>query len=43
MLNTSQRGLLYAVIIDDLYYTLALMYACLVSFGLGLLIGLVIA
>ena len=46
MLDTSvfaQRGLFYTVIIDDLYYVLALVYVCVMSFGLGLLIGFVCA
>jgi hypothetical protein len=43
MLSMSQRGLLYTIVDDHLYYTLALVYVCTMSFGLGLLTGFVIA
>jgi hypothetical protein len=46
MHNTSafaQRGLLSIVIMDSHYYTLALVYVSVMSFGLGMLLGLVFA
>ena len=43
MLNIAQRGLLLTVIRDDVYYVLALVYACVVSFGLGILFGFAFA
>lgn len=46
MLDTSvfaQRGLFYSVLLNELYYVLALVYTCTMSFGLGLLIGFVCA
>ena len=30
------------VILDDLYYVLAVIYVCVISFGVGLVIGVVL-
>ena len=43
MLNIAQRGLLLTVIRDDVYYVLALVYACTMAFGLGILFGFAFA
>ena len=41
LLYTAMQQLFTTILDDALYYTLALAFACLMSFGIGLVIGLV--